>query len=137
MSKPIYHAMSSVKKYGGNTDDYIDIHNFMDSSKGALPDNRHRALTHNSWFISVVIEKVFGVSRVNSDGRIYSTRQIAEDHCLEDFNMKFIPTAQDFLGNMQWQEWMENGKNGYPPSHLKLKSADNKKAEFIPFKNKD
>ena len=63
--------MSSAKKYGGVAEDYIDIHDFMDSSKAALPDNRHRALTHNSWFISVVIEKIFGFQRTNSDGRIY------------------------------------------------------------------
>lgn len=139
MSKPIYHAISSSKKYGGKPEEYIDIHDFMDSSKGALPDNRHRALTHNSWFISVVIEKVFGFQRTNSDGRIYSTRQIAEDHVLEDYNMKYIPTAQDFLGNMSWQEWMDNGKKGFPPSHAKIAEGNNTKGEsrFISFQNID
>ena len=73
MSKPIYHAMSSVKKYGGSVEDYLPIHNLMDSSKSALPDNRHRALTHNSWFISNIIEKIFGDYQKNSDGRIFST----------------------------------------------------------------
>ena len=92
MSKPIYHAISAAKKWGGKPEDYIDIHNFMDSSKGALPDNRHRALTHNSWFISVVIEKVFGVSFVNSEGKVISTRDVAELHVLQDYNMKYIPS---------------------------------------------
>ena len=139
MSKPIYHAISSSKKYGGKPEEYIDIHDFMDSSKGALPDNRHRALTHNSWFISVVIEKVFGFQRTNSDGRIYSTRQIAEDHVFEDYNMNYIPTAQDFLGNMAWQEWMDNGKKGFPPSHARIAEDNNTKGEskFISFQNID
>jgi hypothetical protein len=138
MSKPIYHAISSAKKYGGTPEEYIDIHDFMDSSKGALPDNRHRALTHNSWFISNVIEKVFGFSRTNSAGRIYSTRQIAEDHVLEDYNMRYIPTAQDFLGNISWQEWMDNGKKGYPPSHEKIVENHIRSArQYIPFKNID
>lgn len=128
--------MSSAKKYGGVAEDYIDIHDFMDSSKAALPDNRHRALTHNSWFISVVIEKVFGFQRTNSDGRIYSTRQIAEDHVLEDYGMKYIPTAQDFLSNITWEEWMDNGK-GFPPSHAKINAGAKTEAKFIPFENKD
>lgn len=139
MSKPIYHAMSSAKKHGGIADDYIDIHNFMDSSKAAIPDNRHRALTHNSWFVAVVIEKVFGVSRTNSDGRLYSTRQIAEEHVLEDYQMKYIPTAQDFLGHMEFQDWMDNGRKGFPPSHAKLvrKAKGENKTEFIEFSNID
>jgi len=139
MSKPIYHAISAAKKWGGKPEDYIDIHNFMDSSKGALPDNRHRALTHNSWFISVVIEKVFGVSFVNSEGKVISTRDVAELHVLQDYNMKYIPTAQDFLQNMAWQEWMDNGKKGYPPSHAKIAEGNNTKGEskFISFQNID
>jgi hypothetical protein len=139
MSKPIYHAISAAKKWGGKPEDYIDIHNFMDSSKGALPDNRHRALTHNSWFISVVIEKVFGVSFVNSEGKVISTRDVAELHVLQDYNMKYIPTAQDFLQNMAWQEWMDNGKKGFPPSHAKIAEDNNTKGEskFISFQNID
>jgi hypothetical protein len=111
----------------------------MDSSKGALPDNRHRALTHNSWFISVVIEKVFGVSFVNSEGKVISTRDVAELHVLQDYNMKYIPTAQDFLQNMAWQEWMDNGKKGFPPSHAKIAEGNNTKGEskFISFQNID
>ena len=129
--------MSSAKKYGGVAEDYIDIHDFMDSSKGALPDNRHRALTHNSWFISNVIEKVFGFKRTNSADRIYSTRQIAEDHVLEDYNMKYIPTAQDFLGNMTWQEWMDNGRKSFPPSHAKIAQNNKGESKFISFSNID
>jgi hypothetical protein len=42
MSKPYYHALSSAKKYGGEWQDYMEIHELMDSSKAAFPDNRHR-----------------------------------------------------------------------------------------------
>jgi hypothetical protein len=136
MSKPIYHAMSSAKKYGGTPDDYIDIHNLMDSSKATIPDNRHRALTHNAWFVGTIIEKIFGVSRTNSEGRVYSTRQIAEEHVLEDYGMRFIPTAQDFLANMEWDDWMDNGLKGYPPSHKKLRNSGSNKRTIL-FKNKD
>ncbi len=116
--KPHVHAISSAKKFGGKPEDYLDIHQLMDSSKGAIADNRHRALTHNSWFLSNILEKIFGVTRVNSDNKTYSVRDIGEQHCLEDY-AGVIPTAQDFLQNMEFQDWMNNGK-GVIPSHAKL-----------------
>lgn len=112
--------MSSAKKFGGVADDYIAIHDFMDSSKGAIPDNRHRALTHNSWFLSVVLEKVFGHTITNSNGRIVSVREIGEQHILEDFGMRFIPSAQDYLQEIEFKDWMNNGTTGKPPSHAKV-----------------
>lgn len=74
MSKPWIHALSSAKRYGGKPEDYMDIHNLMDSSKSSIADNRHRALTHNSWFIGYILEKVFGSTLKNSDGKIVSVR---------------------------------------------------------------
>lgn len=118
MAKPYIHAESSARRYGGKPEDYIDIHNLMDSSKGTIADNRHRALTHNSWFL-FILEKIFGVTRVNSDGKTYSVRDIGEQHVLEDFGMKYIPTPQDYLQEMEYKDWMQNGQ-GYPPSFSKI-----------------
>ncbi len=96
MSKPYIHAQSSVRKFGGQPQDYEPIHSFMDCSKGAIADNRHRALTHNSWFLSNILERIkFANSGpetsdhrfptiINSDGRSVSVRDIGEQHCLED-----------------------------------------------------
>jgi len=118
MAKAIFHAQSSVKKFGGITDDYIDIHNLLDSSKSVLSDNRHRALTHNSWFLNEVIERIFGYVILNSDGREISVKEIAEQHVLEDFNGRFIPSAQDYLQEIKYQPWM-NGM-GKPTSFKKI-----------------
>jgi hypothetical protein len=123
MSKPHVHARSSFKKFGGCPQDYEDIHEFLDSSKGTIADNRHRALTHNAWFISFIIPKVFGNTRVNSEGKTYSTRDIAEQHVLEDYGMKFIPSAQDFLAEIEFRPWMQNGR-GVPPSFKKIAQKD-------------
>lgn len=123
MSKPIYHAESSVRKHGGKMEDYLPIHDFMDTSKGAMPDNRHRALTHNSWFISNVIEKVFGFYITLENGKKVSTRQIAEEHVLEDFGGQFIPTAQDYLQEIEIKPWMNSGMSGKPDSAKKLKGS--------------
>jgi len=123
MSKPIFHAQSSARRFGGKAEEYLEIHNFMDSSKSTIADNRHRALTHNSWFISVVIEKVFGYSFVNSAGRTVSTRDIAEQHVLEDFGGQYIPSAQDYLQEIEIQPWMNNGMGEKPASAKKLKGT--------------
>lgn len=114
----IYHARKSVAKYGGQPSDYIELHNFLDSSKATIADNRHRAILHSSFGI-FILEKVFGVSIVNSDGREISVRQIGEDHVLEDFKGKFIPTVADYLSSMTYEDWMHNGA-GVPPSARKL-----------------
>lgn len=129
MAKPVIHAESSVKKYGGKVEDYMPIHQFMDASKGTVADSRHRALTHTSWFLSVVLERVFGITFVNSDGRVISVRDIGEQHVLEDFGGKYIPTVQDFFEGMGVRDWMVNGHGDPPPSFrfARLDQADRKK----------
>jgi hypothetical protein len=140
MSKPIIHAQSSAKRFGGNPEDYEPIHAFMDSSKGAFPDNRHRALTHNSWFLLNILERIHFPNSapmttdgrfpiiINSENKRVSVRDIGEQHILEDFAQKFIPTAQDYLEHLPWQAWMNNGQGGHPSSHQKIaEDKDNKK----------
>lgn len=128
MAKPYYHALSSAKRYGGEWEDYMEIHEFMDSSKAAVPDNRHRALTHNSWFIGTVIPKVFGETfNRKSDGKTVQSRDIAEQHVLEDYQNRFIPSAQDFIGEMEFKDWMQNGMGESPPSHKKVEAMKQRK----------
>lgn len=122
--KPWIHAQSSASRFGGKPEDYMPIHEFLDSSKGAIADNRHRALTHTSWFLSVVLPRVFGEVFTNSEGKKLSTRDIGEQHILEDFKGRFIPTPQDYLAGVEFASWMDNG-NGLPPSsqHMRPKVA--------------
>lgn len=101
--KPFLHARSSAKKYGGKMEDYQDIHDFMDSSKVAVPDMRHRAVFHSS-FGCYVVEQVFGKTRTNAAGKLYSPRDVAEDHIIEDLGK--IPTLSDWLGTMVLEKWM-------------------------------
>lgn len=103
MAKPYIHAKSSARKYGGEPEDYLDIHQFMDSTKAAMADVRHRAILHNA-FGCFVAERVFGTVRTNSDGREYSPRDIAEQHVIED--MGHIPSIQDWLEGIEVAEWM-------------------------------
>lgn len=121
------HARSSARKWGGVPEDYLRIHQFMDSSKAAMADARHRALTHNAWFIGPEgpLELAFGVEITNSNGRKVSVRSIGEQHVQEDFGGRFIPSAQDYLSTMDVQEWMLAGK-GAPPSGARLVKPKNR-----------
>ena len=123
MAKPYIHAKSSVKKYGGEIEDYLPIHDLMDNSKSAIPDYRHRALTHNAWFL-FILEKIFGHTITNCDGKEVSVRDIGEDHVVEDLG--FLPSAQDYLRHMTIEGWMENGKRGFPDSLQTLGFTKNK-----------
>jgi len=100
--KPYIHAKNSVNKHGGKPEDYQDIHDFIDSTKVALPDVRHRAVLHNA-FGCFLVEKVFGVTRVNSDGRRYSPRDIAEEHIIQDLG--FVPTLERCFQNLPLETW--------------------------------
>lgn len=131
MSKPYIHAVSSARRFGGVPEDYIKIHNLMDSSKGVIADNRHRALTHTSWFLSTILEQVFGVTIENSAGRKVSVRDVGEQHILEDFGGRFIPTAQDYLEGMEFKDWMQNGNKGCPSSSVKLEERRKTKIKLI------
>ena len=101
--KPFLHSKIHAKKYGGIPDDYADIDDFIDSTKQAVADVRHRAILHSA-FGCFLVEKVFGRVRTNSAGKEYSPRDVAEDHIQQDLG--FIPTMEMYLNNMQVQEWM-------------------------------
>lgn len=112
---PQIHAEMSAKRFGGVAGDYVDIHILLDSTKASFPDNRHRAITHNSWFTTTILPLVFGQQRLNSEGKAYNVKDVGEWHVLEDFRGRFLPSVQDYLSSMRLEPWMDNGI-GMPPS---------------------
>jgi len=48
MAHCYYHALSSVRKWGGVADDYLPLHQWFDQSKAIIADPRHRALRHHA-----------------------------------------------------------------------------------------
>jgi hypothetical protein len=121
---PFIHAELSAKRFGGVPEDYLDIHELMDSSKAAFPNNAHRVLTHNSWFVVTILPKVFGHQRTNSAGKKYNVKDVGEYHILEDFRMKFIPSVQDYLENLVVQPWMNNGMGSPNRCQLMFKNKE-------------
>jgi hypothetical protein len=124
MANPLVHSKSSVKRWKGSIDDYLPIHEFLDSVKGSMNNNSSRLITHNTWFCYNVIPKVFGYNIINSDGKSIDTVDIAMLHVAEDFRMKFVPTLQDYLTHLNIQSWMNNGL-GMSPSEESEKTLDN------------
>ena len=122
--KPFIHARSSAAKFGGKPEDYLPIHDFMDSSKSALADVRHRAVFHSAFGIFIV-EKVFGVTITNSAGRAVSTRDVAEQHVMEDLGT--IPTLESWLRNMRIEPWMSGAvKVRGKVKHIPMEKTDDR-----------
>lgn len=125
MSAPHIHAQSSAKKFGGIIEDYMEIHCKMDCSKAYVADNRHRVLTHTMFWVLEVMVPLYGEIITNSDGKLVSVKDICEQHILEDYRQKFIPTPQDFIENMEFKDWMQNARTGVPNSaRLLYKNKD-------------
>ncbi|MEQ2006205.1 MAG: hypothetical protein ABMA26_05355 [Limisphaerales bacterium] len=103
MAKALIHARSSARRYGGKAEDYIAIHERMDSTKSVHAEATHRCVFHSAFGI-YLIESIFGRVLVNSDGREVIVRDIAEQHVVEDLG--FIPSLTDWLHEMKVQPWM-------------------------------
>lgn len=117
MSKATVHAASSAKRFGGEADEYLAIHDWFDSSKSVLPDNRHRMLYHHAFAIGPggILEQLFGKTLKLRCGKEVSVRDIGEQHCREDFG-GCIPTLQDWFQSMELLPWMSG--HGRPPSAI-------------------
>lgn len=107
MAHCYYHALSSVRKWGGTSDDYLALHQWFDESKSIFADPRHRALRHHAEGI-FMLEKLFGATITNSDGKVVPVRLIGEQHVMEDLG--FIPSFADWGRLIQPQTWMMKGR---------------------------
>jgi len=109
--KPLIHARISAKKFGGVPEDYIEIHDWFDSSKAHVPDARHRNALHHSFGI-YLCEQVFGEIIQMPDGKFkrtpyitistgkqVSVRDFAEQHVLDDLG--HIPTLAECVGDVR------------------------------------
>ena len=80
MAHPYNHSESSARKYGGNPDDYLSIHQWFDESKRSFSDNRHRALRHHAEGIFLCAQ-IFGVTLTNSVGKKFLFVRLVSSMC--------------------------------------------------------
>ena len=83
MAHPYHHALSSVKKWGGEVSDYMPLHTWFDQSKAIAGDFRHRALRHHAEGI-FLLETIYGPTLTLSTGRVIPTRWVGEQHVQQD-----------------------------------------------------
>ncbi len=101
-----YHAKSSVTKWGGTPEDYIDIHEFIDSSKKIVGDVRHRSFYHHTEGVWLC-HRIFGRVIMIGDKEV-PVRLIAERHILEDLG--WLPSPADYIKGMPIEPWMGGAK---------------------------
>lgn len=106
MGKTVVHAKNSARKFGGKPEDFLPLHDLMDSSKSAHATMRHRAIFHSAFGIYLV-EKILGHELTLSDGTTVPTRSVAEQHVIEDLGR--IPSLDEWLQAMDPQPWMFGG----------------------------
>lgn len=90
----LYHAKSSAKKWGGEPEEYLPVHEFLDQSKVALGDVRHRAALHHTLGTRLA-EQALGAVLTLSTGREVPVREVAERHIIEDLG--WLPTPADWF----------------------------------------
>lgn len=120
---PVKHCQVSQNRWGGVLEDYLAVHEFIDSTKALCADNRHRVL-HTHWAIDYVILPLFGRTLTNSEGKRVPLKELIEqDHILPDYRNRFIPTLNDFVSAIE-DEGLDDTKQRLDTFHLKYANPE-------------
>lgn len=115
------HAQSAARKWGGRPEDYLPIHEFIDSSKQVIGDVRHRSVYHHT-LGAYLCQRIFGNTLTVTKKSGHGTHQvpvrlIAERHILEDLG--WLPSPADYINGMAIKPWMSGAqRKELPLSHL-------------------
>lgn len=74
--RPYRHAMSSAARFGGTWQDYLAVHEFIDSTKACCADARHRMILH-SVDLGSALAKIAFPERLDTD-------LLIRQHVIED-----------------------------------------------------
>ena len=120
------HAQSAARKWGGTPEDYIDIEEFIDSSKIVIGDVRHRSMYHHTtgvWLCQRIFGRTITIPKIDHStgdetGLVQiPVRLIAERHVLEDLG--WLPSPKDYIDGMPIKPWMSGAqRKALPLSHL-------------------
>lgn len=116
-----HHAQSSARKWGGDPEIYLPVHEFIDSSKQVIGDVRHRSLYHHTtgvWLCQRIFGVTLDVPKARTTVKV-PVRLIAEQHVLEDLG--WLPSPADYIDGMPIKPWMSGAqRKTVPLSHLLL-----------------
>ncbi len=110
MATSYRHAEASARIFGGEPEDYLAIHEFIDSSKQSFGDVRHRAMfhhTHGPWICQEIFGRTIEIVH-NGKTKKISVREIAEKHIVQDLGC--IPSPSDWYNCMSCKTWMGGKK---------------------------
>jgi hypothetical protein len=110
--KPLQHARITAHRYGGEWQDWIEIHNWIDRSKVIFPSMQHRMFIHSD-FGEWLAVKIHGEAIGANDGTVISTRDLFRDHQVEDLGR--VVTLAEWLHEIDADYWTRRRK---PPRHL-------------------
>jgi uncharacterized protein DUF6915 len=110
--KPLQHARITAHRYGGEWQDWIAIHDWIDRSKMIFPSMQHRMLLHSD-FGEWLAVRIHGEKIVAEDGTIISTRDLFHDHQAEDLGR--VVTLAEWLREIDTDYWTRRRR---PPRQL-------------------
>lgn len=116
---PFEHSILSVRDFGGEVNDYLPIHEFLDSTKAHFSNFMHRAILHNS-FGMILCEQMFGTITRNK----ISVREVARRHIEQD--MGEVPSIERTLQLLTSNKYHELNK----PNRSDLEYLKNKLYEY-------
>ncbi len=77
--KPLQHARITARRYGGEWQDWIAIHDWIDRSKAIFPSMQHRMFLHSD-FGEWLAVKIHGEAIRSKSGTVVTTRDLFRDH---------------------------------------------------------
>jgi len=110
--KPLQHARITAHRYGGEWQDWIAIHDWIDRSKMIFPSMQHRMLLHSD-FGEWLAVRIHGEKIGAEDGTVISTRDLFRDHQMEDLGR--VVTLEEWLREIDAGYWTRRRK---PPRQL-------------------
>ncbi len=111
------HCLLSQRKFGGQPEDFVAVHRFIDHSKLYLYHFKHRLLLHNLYGVELCMER-FGDFITTCDGHTVLVRDVAAAHCSEDLSGR-VPTLY---------EWLRDADEALAP-HMHLPDFDDPSLE--------
>lgn len=126
MANPQVHARSTARKFGGDWEDFIGLHAFLDNSKLHFAKATHRALLHHEFgknlakkiFARREYEKTYFVS-VKDLEKFYD--KVIDQHFSEDFT-RFTPTVA---------KWFEKSNESKRPKMKRKLTVDEQCVESV------
>jgi uncharacterized protein DUF6915 len=110
--KPLQHARIAAHRYGGEWEDWITIHDWIDRSKAIFPSMQHRMFLHSD-FGEWLAVRVYDEAIRSKFGTVIPTRDLFPDHQMEDLGR--VVTLAEWLREIDADYWTRRRN---PPRHL-------------------